>query len=153
MASVQNSILEVVVARLETVANIRNVVRPKRINDFLVTDKVAAVTHTDAEKNDELSCPGAPARIAWDFSISVACIIAPDDGDVEPIDKRADEFGVLCYNAITAPSSWWEFGGHALVSDIGSISNYKPADESAHGVTFMINVTFRAAEGAIGVSA
>jgi hypothetical protein len=122
------------------------VVRPTRIGNFQPKDSQIIITQGDKTPNDELSWPGNPPAIAWEFPFEIACVLRQSEADETPIDTLKNEFEANVIKALNIGSNWWAWNNLAVDSKISSVTDYQASDGSGSGFSITLTITYRVAE-------
>jgi hypothetical protein len=122
------------------------VIRPTRIGGFQPKDYQLIITQGAKSPNDDLSCPGNPPAIAWDFPITIAGVLRQSETDETAIDTIKNTFEADVIKAINSGSAWWSWDGLAIDSKISGVSDYQAADGSGSGFEMTLTITYRVAE-------
>ncbi len=155
MASLVNTIMEVVKARLETVRvvngyshDIADVARPRREGRYAPQHLLAVITHKDIEHDEDLSHPGNPPAVAWILPVRIVGIVFPSDLIETAIDEVADSFGADLQKAIAVPAaSWQTFSDNAINATIGPLIDADDVEsDDASGKEFELRITYRVDE-------
>jgi hypothetical protein len=120
--------------------------RSPRVANWQPKDLVIHIYQGDIAPNDELSCPGNPPAQAYDMPVVVAGIIKKSDSETTPVDTYKNRFWAEIVKAVTNADLWYNWGGLAVNTTIGTIEDYTSEDGSAAGVKVEFLITFRVSE-------
>jgi len=98
----------------------------------------------DPTPNTDFSCQGNPPAQAYDIPYTVVCFMQQSETDETPIDTLLAEFAGAVFQTITAPATWWTWGGEALDTRPGTISKFLADGFAARQMVF--NVIYRVDE-------
>ena len=121
-------------------------IRPTRISDRSPKDYQLIIKQGDKTPNDALSCPGNPAAVAWDQPFVIAGILRPSETSATAIDTFKNTFEADVIKSLTAPASWWNFGGLAMNSVISGVADYESSEGTEGGFMVTLTVTYRVSE-------
>jgi hypothetical protein len=142
-------------ARLEaiTTANgyeitIASVIRPLRIDETMATNNQIYLTQETPTRNAELSCPGNPAKHAWDQPFRIAIGLRPSETATTPLDTLRNTAQADIQKALAQPTSgdWSQWDGLAIRSELGTSEWYLDDDGSTAGIQMVLTVTYRIPE-------
>lgn len=124
------------------------VIRPTLIDETQPKDYQIYLTQETPTKNDAFSCPGNPAKRAWDQPFRIALGLRPSEKDTTPIDTLRNTFFGDVQKALAQPTSgdWSQWDGLAIQSSLGSADWYLDDEGSAGGVQAILTVTYRTPE-------
>lgn len=120
--------------------------RSTQIATWQPKDLVIHVHQGEITKNEELSCPGNPPAQAWDMEIIVAGIVKPSDAETTPVDTFKNRFWAEIIKAAYDATNWHTWGGYAINTVAGDVTDYTADDGSTSGVQVTFLTTFRTDE-------
>ena len=138
--------LHLLVTGIKPATPIREVIRPKRLNDFTPQHLQIVMTTDEVTANDDLSHAGNPPAIAYDMTVNVHCHLLPSELDVTPIDEYINTAAADVAESITdAGIDWFNFGGLAIDAQIDPYERID-AGGGIDGFTLPVQVTYRVSE-------
>jgi hypothetical protein len=121
------------------------VIRPTRISDRSPKDFQIVIAQGDQTPNEELSRPGNPPLVAWDFPFEIRGILRPSETDTTAIDTYKNRFEADVRKAIATPlvGNWRSMEGLAINSSITGAEQYASSDGSEGGFKVTVTVMYR----------
>ena len=126
--------------------SVREVIRPRRLNDYTPADGQIVVTQGSSEVVDELSYPGNPPAIARRQTFNIRCHVINDERSRTTIDEITNTFAADVIKAVCVPvSTWYQFGGYAINADFESFELIS-GDGGLDGVNVPVSILYRTDE-------
>ena len=120
--------------------------RSTRVATWIPEDEACSVYFGGLTPNPEISCPGNPPAQGWTLSASVAGICKPSDKDTTPIDTYKQRIAADIIKAVTNASTWHNWDGLAVNTELGEVSDVTGNDGSWQGIAVQLSVHFRTDE-------
>jgi hypothetical protein len=147
MTPISEQIIQLLYERLElSGVAVGGVIRPTQTGGFQPKDYQIIITQGSKSPNDDLSYPGNPPAVAWDWPISIAAIVRQSEDDLTAIDTLKNQFCADVSKAITTGSQWWNWNNLAIDTKISDITDYQASDGSGSGCELTVTITYRVAE-------
>ncbi|AMV30909.1 hypothetical protein VN12_19555 [Pirellula sp. SH-Sr6A] len=151
--TVVESIAETLYLRLTPMVNntiyntkVREVIRPRRLEDRTIKDRQIVMTDASHDRVPELDHEGNPPAQAWRITFNLYLHVQNDESKCEPIDKVIHTFAADVKKAVCAVDSRWHtFGDKAIDATWQSMEAIQ-ADGSFDGVNLPISITYRVSE-------
>ncbi len=125
--------------------NVREVVRPTRLDGYTPRDKQIVLTFGDSDEVDELMCPGNPPAVARRQTFNIRCHVMNTENSREAIDTAANTFASDVIKAVCSPTTWHTFDGNAIDS-VWLPREQVSADGGLDGIHLKLAVTYRTDE-------
>jgi hypothetical protein len=94
---------------------VREVIRPRRLNDYTPADGQIVVVQGDSEVVEDLSHGGNPPAIARRQTFNIRCHIINDERSRTTIDEITNTFAADVIKAVCLPAATWhQFDGNAI---------------------------------------
>ena len=103
IAAVLLARLQILTTGIKPATPIREVIRPKRLNEFTPQHLQIVMTVDEVIANDDLSHAGNPPAIAYDMTINLHCHLMPSELDETPIDLYINTAAADIAESITDP--------------------------------------------------
>lgn len=140
-------VAEQIMAKVRTrVATAFDAFRSSRVATWQPKDQATHVFQGNLTPNPEISCPGNPPAQGWTLQAAVAGVVKPSDRDTTPVDTYKNRMGADILAAITNATTWHNWDGLAVNTEMGEIEDFTAADGSASGVIVRLNIYFRTDE-------
>lgn len=139
--------------RLQTMVNntglntpVREVVRPKRIDDTAPNDKQIMLTEAGIDAVPELSHEGNPPAVAKRITFNIRCHLLNDEKACTPIDQLVHMFAADVQKTIVDDEPlWYTFDNNAIDAEFLSEEPIT-GDGGMDGVNVPIAITYRVSE-------
>lgn len=139
--------------RLQTMVNnnglntpVREVIRPKRIDDTPPNDRQIMLTEQGNERVPELDHEGNPPAIARRITFNVRCHLLNDEKSCTPIDQLVHMFAADVQKTIVDDEpQWYTFANNAIDAEFLSEEPIT-GDGGMDGVNVPIAITYRTSE-------
>ena len=144
--AVMDLVTQAIYERLRGNAQAVEVVPPKQLPTFSPRNDQIVVTPLDAERDEVHDCQGNPPGIAYAKQYIIRCFILQSEDDTRPLSQVLSEFSARVVKTITSATDWHRWGGNALNSQMGGITEFIADDASlaAHDIT--LTVQYRVSE-------
>lgn len=125
-----------------------SVVRPARLDETAPANNQIYLIQETPTKNESLSCPGSPAKHAWDQPFRISIGLRPSERLTTSIDTLRNIAQADIQKALAQPTTgdWSQWDGLALRSELGSSDWYADDEGAVAGVQMVLTVTYRIPE-------
>lgn len=129
--------------------DVPSVERPKRLSTFAPRDFQLVVTQGPITPNPALMRPGNPPAIAWVAPFAIEGTLRDSETSTTAVDTWRNRFLADVMRAVTEDDTpnWWTWGGNAIDTTFGTVTNIDDEDGSHNGFQLIMQVTFRTDEG------
>ncbi len=125
--------------------SVREVIRPRRLNDYTPADGQIVVTQGSSEVVDESSYPGNPPAIARRQTFNIRCHVINDERSKTTIDEITNTFAADVVKAVATGTNWWSFNSKAIDATFDSFELVS-GDGGLDGVNVPISILYRTDE-------
>jgi hypothetical protein len=140
---VAERIMQAVRAR---VAAYRPAFRSTNVAKWQPKHEVMHVYQGDITENPKIDCPGNPPARGYTIEAVVASIFKPSENDLTAIDTFKNRAWSEITKAVTNANLWWNWGGLAIDTRIGTIEDFTGEDGSGSGCMVRMSIHFRVDE-------
>lgn len=120
--------------------------RPRRVATFTPKDYNLILTQGNLSVVPELSHPGNPPATAWLLPFTIAGTLMPSSEVTTAVDTLKNQFWSDVVKALTNATSWHNWDGLAINSEISGVEDFQASDGSGAGFKVTLDVTFRTDE-------